>query len=462
MLQSPVDDKYFATIQGSLVKTWKEVIQGGASHLQSRQILRAHNNDVNGMAFSSSGGLLASTSCDCNAHIWRVEGNYDEEAVTREDQVAAEDASALQKHARAITSLAPPSEAKMVASGNLGGLILLWNADDGTQLLSLDGHSREITSPVFSKDEKILISGSTDETIGVWDTKLGKRIHRLEGHVDWVRCVALCPRDRLVASASDDHTVRQWNLPPQAEQPSHPDDNHDTSRSDAASDQDSMVKLESTMLEGHNDYVYRVAFSSDGRYLASCGDDTWILIWGVENCVGKGDEERQPLPKLQQEGEYVAAYRALAFLPVAKRLVSVSELGDISLRDTKTQQHLWEAPGEVLGEVGRQWHPRVLGINPDDVLLTEFGAWRNRLTNAPPTSSDLPSRYSYSVEGRWTMWNDQKVVFLPNQYAPATAGTCSIAVRGDRVAVGCMSGQVLVLKLPEDEKPPLLFQSERR
>ena len=123
----------------------------------------------------------------------------------------------------------------------LSGRVEEWNACRSV----LEGHSKAVSAVVFSHDGQLLASASNDNTVRVWETATGQCRSVLEGHSDWVRAVVFSPDRQLLASASRDSTVRVW----------------ETATGQCRS-----------VLEGHP-YIYRIAFSPDGRRLETDKSD---------------------------------------------------------------------------------------------------------------------------------------------------------------------------------------------
>lgn len=64
----------------------------------------------------------------------------------------------------------------------------------------------------FSPVELILAEGNAGSTVGIWDIRTGTKIHNLIGHAGWIRSVAFSPDGKTVASGSDDWTIKLWNV----------------------------------------------------------------------------------------------------------------------------------------------------------------------------------------------------------------------------------------------------------
>jgi WD40 repeat protein/serine/threonine protein kinase len=77
--------------------------------------------------------------------------------------------------------------------------------------LILRGHTAAVATVVFSPDGRQLVSGSHDRTIRFWDAATGMPLRTLTGHTDAVYALAFTPNGRRFASASWDRTVRLWD-----------------------------------------------------------------------------------------------------------------------------------------------------------------------------------------------------------------------------------------------------------
>jgi len=64
-------------------------------------------------------------------------------------------------------------DGKRIVSGSYDKTVKVWDADRGTETLTLKGHTHFISSVAFSADGKRIVSGSNDGTVKVWDADRG-------------------------------------------------------------------------------------------------------------------------------------------------------------------------------------------------------------------------------------------------------------------------------------------------
>src|SRR5262245_5793310 len=84
-------------------------------------------------------------------------------------------------HQHVIERVAFSADDRLVASGDIGGSIRIWEAATGSQLSALPGHSGLLYALQFSRDGRWLASaGGTDyrfgdgPTVKMWDVASGK------------------------------------------------------------------------------------------------------------------------------------------------------------------------------------------------------------------------------------------------------------------------------------------------
>jgi len=261
------------------------------------QPLTGHTSDINSVAFNPDGKMLASGSDDNTIILWDVSSG-------------APIGQPFTGHTDVIYTVAFSPDGKTLASGSEDATIILWDVSTGKPIgQPLTGHTDVVYSVAFNPDGKTLVSGSDDTTIILWDVSLGKPIGQpLTGHTNAVVSVAFSPDSKTLASGSKDNTIILWNI------------------STGLNASVSKYVPIGQPLTGHTSSVYSVAFSPDGKMLASGSDDTTIILWDVAT----GKPIGQPLTG------HKGPVWSVVFSPDGKTLASGSDDNTIILWDVSS------------------------------------------------------------------------------------------------------------------------------
>jgi WD40 repeat protein/uncharacterized caspase-like protein len=128
-------------------------------------IQTGHAGVVVSLAFTSDSKILASGSVDNTIKLW--------------DPATGNQLRALKGHDMTVTALEFSPDDMILASGSSDKTIKLWDFSNGRVKQTFAGHTLHVSSIAFSPDGKILASGGADQNVKFWDVASGRELRSL-------------------------------------------------------------------------------------------------------------------------------------------------------------------------------------------------------------------------------------------------------------------------------------------
>lgn len=232
------DGTYLAV--GTDVGVWLYDVQDGTE----TALFSDHVGQVNALAFSQDGNLLASGGFNNPAiEVWELDNksNY----ATIELNQPTITLSALAFYGRILV-------------GYSSREVIYWKVEDSRALSKIDFAAYFLTV-VFSRDGSNLAAIDKEEKIRLFDTRISSQYAMLPGHRGGrdsdIHALAFSPDNSMLLSGGEDRTVLIWDVQDQ-------------------------VRM--TTLRGHNAWVTAVAWSEDGKTVASGDAGKNIILWDME------------------------------------------------------------------------------------------------------------------------------------------------------------------------------------
>lgn len=283
------------------------------------------DNLSNHLATSPDGSTIAGWGPDDKVYLWNVADS--ENRVT------------LSGDTSKVHRMTFSPDNRTIAGGTTDDKVILWDVATGARTATLIGHTRSITSLAFSPDGTTLASSSWDETVHLWNVAPGTHKTTLTAHTEGISNIAFSPDGRtFVSSSSNEDKVILWDVGTWQQKAAFNTDincfalSPDSSTLATGSWRgelhlwDVASGTHKAEFLGHLSVIFSVAFSPDGKTLASGGEGK-LYLWDTDSGTRK----------LSITGHTDGIY-SIAFSPNSKTLASGSS-EQIHLWDIATSTH---------------------------------------------------------------------------------------------------------------------------
>lgn len=215
---------------------------------QLKSTIEGHTDTVSKVIFSPDNKIIASGSYDGTVKIWTIGGRLLE---------------SLKQKTLVYDISFNPKDNTMIASANGDGVIQIWNIQTGQKLSPIFPEinpNEKILRLDFSPDgSNIVFSRNNDNFVRIWDIKTNK-IKKLGFHKILVSDVKFSPEknSNLIASSDYEGNIKIWDFK-------------------------QMKLIRSIVTSSEKDLIYSLAFSPNGKILASSGliQNKSIQLWDI-------------------------------------------------------------------------------------------------------------------------------------------------------------------------------------
>ncbi|KAJ5816937.1 hypothetical protein N7447_009170 [Penicillium robsamsonii] len=299
----------------------------GVPDLEEKATFKAHTDRVGGLSWFPGATLPSSNVSPSTVNLISGggEGDLNLWALDQEKPLVT-----LSGHTARVCRTEFHPSGRYAASASFDNSWRLWDIERATELLLQEGHSREVYAVSFNNDGSLVATGGFDSIGRIWDLRTGKNVMLLQGHIREIYAMDWGVDGYRVLSGSGDGWVKCWDMrnnrepggigahksvisdlrwykgaeaasflpstdggmdidgAPAADKAEAPSpkksgtffvsSGFDKSVNIFSADDWSLVKS----LSGHSGNVLSTDISDDAKWIASCGHDRTVKLWGIE------------------------------------------------------------------------------------------------------------------------------------------------------------------------------------
>ena len=256
-------------------------------------ICSGHSSRVTSVAWSPNGTHLASASYDKTIRLWNATNG--------------QHIQTYRGHSGRVNAVAWSPDSSRFVSASDDGSVRIWNTTSKNPLFIFNEHVGKVTAVAWSPDGSRIASAGINKVVLVWEVATGRILFTFNKHSYDVTTLAWSPTGTSIASGSDDCTIQIWEplkdgrtnfftslFAPQRRIYTYSRHGHKVTtvawspdgRRIASTSADRTMQVWDAGT-GKLGFIYHnssasmnaVAWSSDGRYLAAASNDKTVHVW---------------------------------------------------------------------------------------------------------------------------------------------------------------------------------------
>ena len=183
-------------------------------------------------------------------------------------------------HSDTVLGVCFSPDVKMLATCGADKFVKVWEVPSGKFIKSFEGNMHHVLDVGWKSDGKLLASGGADNAIKIWDYEKGEQARTIQNaHTKQVTRLVFVGKTATFLTSSGDATVKLWNV-------------------DSGGNQ--------RTYSGATDFVFAVGASTDGKVVASGGEEGVLRIYNgdsaalIKAAYPPGEEPKKEEPKKEE------------------------------------------------------------------------------------------------------------------------------------------------------------------
>ncbi|UZR97745.1 beta-propeller domain-containing protein [Chondrinema litorale] len=290
--------------------------------------LEGHEYWPSSICFSNDSKFIISTSQDNTIRIWDLATSKAIKIIKKGTEMGD-----------GVLSVAMNPVTKQFATGNEDKTIEIWDFNSGNLIKTLKGLTSIARSGLFSPNENKLSVGYADGSVKFWSTKTKQPLQSFLDHKYQVTCLAYSPDNKYFASGDGEHIESIYSV-----------DEIKVNIRETSTNRIIRTLVEESF--SSDDFINRIAFSPDSKYIAIGGLNGGSFKDGYEYIAKIWSIETGELYRTFKVDNDV---NAIAYSPDAKYLAiavngrSFSTRNMLKVWDIKKQKIIYSLEGNYGG-----------------------------------------------------------------------------------------------------------------